>query len=89
MALLDYFKSKKQPSSASIARERLQILVAHDRAGRDAPSYLPQLQRDILKVLRKYVAVEPGAVNVNVEHDEHHEVLELNIVLPEGERRVG
>ena len=84
MALLDYFRSKKRPSSASVARERLQILVAHDRAGRDAPSYLPQLQRDILKVLRKYVAVDPGAVSVNVEHDDHHEVLELNIVLPEG-----
>ena len=84
MALLDYFRSKKKPGSASVARERLQILVAHDRAGRDAPSYLPQLQRDILKVLRKYVAVDPGAVSVNVEHDEHHEVLELNIILPEG-----
>ena len=89
MALLDYFRTKKTPSSASIARERLQILVAHDRAGRDAPSYLPQLQRDIIKVLRKYVAVEPGAVNVNIEHDQHHEILELNIVLPEGERDVG
>jgi len=86
MALLDYFRSKKKPGSASVARERLHILVAHDRAGRDAPSYLPQLQRDILKVLRKYVAVDPGAVSVNVEHDEHHEVLELNIVLPEGGR---
>ncbi|MES9941815.1 MAG: cell division topological specificity factor MinE [Candidatus Thiodiazotropha sp. 6PLUC2] len=89
MGLLNYFKSKKSTNSASVARERLQILVAHDRAGRDAPSYLPQLQRDILKVLRKYVAVEPGAVNVNVEHDEHHEILELNIVLPEGERKTG
>jgi cell division topological specificity factor len=89
MGLLSYFKSKTTSGSASVARERLQILVAHDRAGRDAPSYLPQLQRDILKVLRKYVAVEPGAVNVNVEHDEHHEILELNIVLPEGERTSG
>ena len=88
MALLDYFRSKKKPGSAAVARERLQILVAHDRAGRDAPSYLPQLQRDILTVLRKYVAVDPGAVSVNVEHDEHHEILELNIVLPEGGRNV-
>jgi cell division topological specificity factor len=89
MGLLDYFRSKKQPSSASVARERLQILVAHDRADRDAPSYLPQLQRDILKVLRKYVAVDPGAVSINLEHDEHHEILELNIVLPEDARNAG
>jgi cell division topological specificity factor len=89
MGLLDYFKQKKPASSASIARERLQILVAHDRVGRDAPSYLPQLQRDILKVLRKYVSVDPGAVNVNVEHDDDHEILELNIVLPESRSKVG
>lgn len=86
MALLDYFRSRKPTGSAAVARERLQVLVAHDRAGRDAPSYLPQLQRDILKVLRKYVTVDPGAVTVHVEHDQRHEVLELNIVLPEAER---
>jgi cell division topological specificity factor len=89
MGLLSYFKSKKPNTTATVARERLQILVAHDRAGCNAPSYLPQLQRDILKVLRKYVAVEPGAVNVNVERDENHEVLELNIILPEEERNAG
>ncbi|MEJ2609257.1 MAG: cell division topological specificity factor MinE [Candidatus Thiodiazotropha sp.] len=86
MGLLDYFKSKKKTGSASVARERLQILVAHDRSGRDAPSYLPQLQRDILKVLRKYVTVEAGSINVNVDHDDDHEILELNIVLPESRR---
>ena len=68
--------------SASIAKERLQILVAHDRRG-DGPSYLPQLQRDILRVIRKYVAIDNDAVTVNVEQDGAHEVLELNIVLPD------
>ncbi len=89
MGLLDYFKQKKPAGSASLARERLQILVAHDRIGHDAPSYLPQLQRDILKVLRKYVSVDAGAVNVNVEHDDDREILELNIVLPESRRNTG
>jgi cell division topological specificity factor len=83
MGLLDYFKQKRPTGSANIARQRLQILVAHDRSGSDGPSYLPQLQRDILKVLRKYVSVDPGAVNVNIEHDDDREILELNIVLPE------
>jgi cell division topological specificity factor len=83
MGLLDYFRAKKPAGSAAVARERLQILVAHDRAGRDTPSYLPQLQRDILAVLRKYVAVDPGAVSVHVERDAGQEILELNIVLPE------
>ncbi len=83
MALLDFFKHKRQSGSASVARERLQILVAHDRAG-PGPSYLPQLQRDLLKVIRKYVAVDQDAINVRVEQEGNQEILELNIVLPEG-----
>lgn len=82
MGLLDYFRQRKGSDSASIAKERLQILVAHDRRG-DAPSYLPQLQRDLLKVIRKYVAVDNEAVSVSVEQDGVHEVLELNVVLPD------
>lgn len=81
MALLDFFKQRKS-NSAAIAKERLQILVAHDRRG-GGPSYLPQLQRDLLKVIRKYVAIDNDDVSVNVEQDGAREILELNIVLPE------
>ena len=83
MALLDYFRQKKKSGSAAIARERLQILVAHDRRG-NGPSYLPQLQRDLLEVIRRYVVVDNDAVSVRVEQDEGHEILELNVVLPDG-----
>lgn len=58
------------------------IPVILDRRG-DGPSYLPQLQRDILQVIRKYVAIDNDAVSVSVEQDGAHEVLELNIVLPD------
>ena len=57
-----------------------------DRGNSRGPSYLPQLQQDILKVIRKYVQVEQDAVSVNVERDASHEILELNIVLPETQR---
>jgi len=83
MALLDFFKQNKKTGSASLAKERLQILVAHDRQGRGGPSYLPQLQQDLLKVIRKYVQVDGDAVSVQLEHDGDQEILELNIVLPE------
>jgi cell division topological specificity factor len=82
MGLLDYFRSEKK-SSARVAKERLQILVAHERAERNKPSYLPQLQQDLLAVIRKYVAVDQDAVSVNLERDETQEILELNIVLPD------
>ena len=85
MGLLDYFRSEKK-HSAGVAKERLQILVAHERAERNQPSYLPQLQRDILDVIRKYVAIDQDAVSVNLERDANQEILELNIVLSAPDR---
>jgi cell division topological specificity factor len=82
MSLLDYFRTSKV-GSASVAKERLQILVAHERSSRNQPSYLPQLQKELLDVIRKYINVEQDAISVNFEQDEHQETLELNIVLPD------
>jgi len=83
MSLLDLFKRRQK--TASVAKERLQILVAHERAQRNAPSYLPELKNDILEVIKKYVNVDPDAITVNVGHEGKCEVLELNIALPEKE----
>ncbi|MDD5460649.1 MAG: cell division topological specificity factor MinE [Methylococcales bacterium] len=85
MSLLDYFRISKV-ASASLAKERLQILVAHERSSRNQPSYLPQLQKELLEVIRKYVNVEQDAISVNFEQDENQETLELNIVLPDSQR---
>lgn len=82
MSLLDYFRSSK-PKTASVAKERLQILVAHERSYRNQPSYLPQLQKELLEVIRKYVTVDQDAISINFEQDENQETLELNIVLPD------
>ena len=87
MSLLDYFKTTRH-SSASIARERLQILVSHERNADKQPSYLPQLQKDLLDVIKKYVDVDQDAISINFEQDERQEVLELNIVLPDEEFNV-
>ena len=82
MSLLDYFKTTK-PNSAKLAKERLQILVAHERKARNQPSYLPELQQELLKVIRKYVQINQEDISVNFESDDNQETLELNIVLPE------
>ncbi len=88
MGLLDFFRSsQRRAGTAAVAKERLQILVAHDRAERGRPSYLPHLQREILEVIRKYVQVDQEAISVNYEQEGTREILELNIVLPEGGRR--
>lgn len=82
MSLLNYFRTSK-PKSAAIAKERLQILVAHERSSRNQPSYLPQLQKELLAVVQKYVNVDQDAISISFEQDDNQEVLELNIVLPE------
>ena len=86
MGLLDYFRSSR-PATASIAKERLQILVAHERAERNKPDYLPMLQKELLEVIRKYVNVDQNAISVTMEQDDNREVLELNIVLPDESER--
>ena len=91
MSLLDYFRISRR-NSAAIAKERLQILVAHERAERNRPSYLPMMQKELLEVVQKYVNVDQNAITINVEQDDRHEILELNILLPEDQpqpRKIG
>jgi cell division topological specificity factor len=82
MGFLDYFRSEKK-RSASLAKERLQVIVARERTHRGGPDYLPALQQDILAVIRRYIAVEDDAVRIQVEREGDCEVLELNVTLPE------
>lgn len=85
MSLLDYFKSSKA-SSASLAKERLQILVAYERLSGNQPSYLPLLQKELLAVIQKYVHVNPDAITINLEQSDSQEILELSIILPDSQR---
>lgn len=82
MGLFDYFRQAKK-DSAKIAKERLQIVIAHERFDRHGPDYLPQLRRDIMVVIRKYVPITDEHVNVQFERGADYDVLELNIALPE------
>jgi len=82
MSLFDYFRSNKT-NTASLAKERLQIIVAHERKGRMSPDYLPQLKQDILEVIAKYVRVSEDQVVVEFEQNDDLAVLELNVTLPD------
>lgn len=89
MDLMSFFRAKK-PATASLARDRLMMAVAVQRAndGRglaqnSLPAYLPQLREELIAVVRKYVPVPDSAVNINVQTEDGLEVLELNIALPD------
>ncbi len=81
MSFMDFFRAQKKPTTASLAKERLQIIVAHERGQRSQPDYLPQLHRDILEVIRKYVPISEDQVQVELDSQGTCSVLELNITL--------
>lgn len=85
MRLLDYLLSNRRQGSATIAKDRLQILIARERRNGQGPDYLPALEQEILNVVRKYVDIDRDQVKVNLDRASGYEVLELNITLPEPE----
>ena len=86
MAIFDFFR--KRSDTAQQAKDRLQIVVARERAstGERVQSYLPQLQRELMEVIAKYEKLDLDQVSVQIDKKGDAEVLEINIVLPE-ERR--
>jgi cell division topological specificity factor len=83
MSWLDFFKARKpEPATASAAKERLQIVLAHERIGRTREDFLPKLQQELIAVVARYVAVDPEKVKVNLERGQGMSALEINIELP-------
>ena len=87
MSLLSFLLGEKK-RTANVAKERLQIILAHERSGRGAsrPDYLPALQRELLAVISKYVSIKPDDIKVHLEKQDNLEVLEVKIELPEALR---
>jgi cell division topological specificity factor len=82
-SFLDYFR--RAPKTASVAKDRLSVIVARERAATrgGGPDYLPQLQQELLAVLAKYEKIDLTNVSVKLDRSGECDVLELNIVLPE------
>ncbi|WP_431274605.1 cell division topological specificity factor MinE [Variovorax ureilyticus] len=85
MSLLSFLLGEKK-KTASVAKERLQIILAHERSslGGKRPDYLPELQRELIAVISKYVSIKAEDIKVNLEKQDDLEVLEVKIELPDG-----
>ena len=86
---MDWLKLfRAQPkNTASLAKDRLKVVVAHQREGRTGgPAYLGALREEILAVVRKYVEVPDSAINIQLQREDGLEVLEMNIALPDVQR---
>ena len=88
MSMLRLFSSRPAPepvpATAPIARERLQILLAHERGARGQPDLLMQLREEILAVVSRHVNLDPDKVIVKMERGKHVSTLEVDIELPSG-----
>jgi cell division topological specificity factor len=84
MSWLEKFFGNNQPKSASLAKERLTLVIAHQRDAEDhTPDFLPALQKDLVAVISKYIKINPDDIRVQMEKKGNYEVLEVNIVMPE------
>ena len=81
MSIFRYLRRRK--STASVAKERLQIIISHERTQRHSPDYLPKLQEEMIAVIAKYIPINRDQVSVNIERMGDSSVLELNVTMPD------
>ena len=86
MNWLDRFFARKAepeaPASASQAKERLQIVLAHERINRAGEDFLPKLQKEIVELIAKHVAIEAERVNVSLERGGDMSTLAIAVEIP-------
>jgi cell division topological specificity factor len=74
----------ERKKSAAIAKNRLAILIAHERSPNSGRTdYIPAMKDELLQVISKYVNVNPDAINIQFSRQDNYEVMEVNVVLPE------
>ncbi|UDG82909.1 cell division topological specificity factor MinE [Candidatus Vallotia lariciata] len=83
MSILSFLLGEKR-RSASVAKERLQLIIAHERAAGRAPAdYLPALQSELVAVISKYVRIRSNDIRVHLDRQDDLEVLEVKIEIPQ------
>ena len=89
MSLLNYIFGSRPKNTASLAKERLQIIVSHERRTENNSDFLPKLQQELIEVIAKYVDIDQDQVKVELERTGNCSILELNITLPNAEISIG
>ncbi|NYT80420.1 cell division topological specificity factor MinE [Alcaligenaceae bacterium] len=86
MSFLSFLRGQKK-TSASVARDRLQLILINERGDGVAPDYLPRLQKELVEVISRYVKINPDDIKVNLERQDSLEILEVKIEMPQPEGR--
>ena len=78
MTLFERIFGGRKSDSANKAKDRLTIMLAHERADCAVP-YLDDLKRDLLEVIKKYTQVRD--INIKTENNQNVDMLEIEIQL--------
>lgn len=87
MKLIDIINSFKRNKTASIAKERLQIVVSHERIANNTHDILPELRQELMEVINKYYPIEQQHIKVELQRDGTRSILELNVTLPDKKKK--
>ena len=83
MSIFDFFLHNRK--TAQKAKERLQILVSHQRTQGGNLDFIPQLKQELINVISKYVSIDTNQIQVELQQSANCSILELNITLNEPE----
>ncbi len=86
MSFLSFLLGQKK-TSASVAKDRLQLILINERGDGITPDYLPRLQKELVEVISRYVKINPEDIKVNLDRQDSLEVLEVKIEMPQPEGR--
>lgn len=84
MSFLSFLLGQKK-TSASVAKDRLQLILINERRTGVTPDYLPRLQKELVEVISRYVKINPDDIKVNLDRQDSLEVLEVKIEMPQPE----
>lgn len=87
MSFFDLFRIPNKKGTAAIAKERLQIIISHERK-RYNPDYLAKMQQELLDVIAKYITIERESIKIEYGKDGGNSILALNVTLQDSEETV-
>ncbi|WP_424813816.1 cell division topological specificity factor MinE [Roseococcus sp. YIM B11640] len=83
MSWLNFFRKQRETEgTANLAKDRLQVIISHERVSRTKEDFLPKLQKELVEVVARYVKIDADKVHVNLERGGDFSTLAIDIELP-------
>jgi cell division topological specificity factor len=84
MNIFNFLLPKKK--TACLAKERLQIIISHERTNNTAPDFLPKMRKELIAVIAKYIPLQEDQINIQMHRQDNHSTIEMNFVIPNEEQ---